>query len=337
MKKTNHQQSALMDETMSKLLPRLLKANDNIDTDKLNYHLNQLSSINIGGNITTIGTGGSYITAYYASKTLEQFTLVKQSITKEPRDILYSKNSDNLIAFSWSGKTYAINKALEIFPSQSLLVHANKESLTPNEIRLYYPNMDEEKSFISIATTLIPMGEFLKIYLNNQGLNGNTYLHNLLNTIYPLHKEEISKINPDSLNVEVFEIMSGDYTYTASKALESSLTESGIGIPIVHEKYAYCHGRSNMISHNEHKHTLIYLINGRKEIDNLFLELLKPYYKDIILLESHYQDPLVGEYDLTLQAYLLCERIAKIKNMDISQVDYETNIVHKVYRYKGEL
>ena len=50
------------------------------------------------------------------------------------------------------------------------------------------------------------------------------------------------------------------------------MAESGIGIPLLHEKYDYCHGRSVTSSTNKEEHTLIYLINQETELDKFLLE-----------------------------------------------------------------
>lgn len=48
----------------------------------------------------------------------------------------------------------------------------------------------------------------------------------------------------------MFEIFSGYETSTSSKYLEPTMLLSGIGIPIVHDKYTYCHGRSTLSTQN---------------------------------------------------------------------------------------
>lgn len=69
----------------------------------------------------------------------------------------------------------------------------------------------------------------------------NYYLNGYNKTIH----ESLQSYNFDfDTTTNVFEIFSGTDTSTASKYLESTLVQSGIGISIVHDKYAYCHGRS---------------------------------------------------------------------------------------------
>lgn len=247
--------------TFNRLEQRLLDANNYIDSEKNYGVLDTIKELNI-----STGSGGSYPVAIYSSKVLT--TKGIPSISMPPRDTLYNISGvNNLIVYSWSGKSYGSRKSLNRFRN-SILVHGNEESLHSKEIRLFHKDMDKEYSFISEATTLIPMGELLKYYLHSKGINEQEYLDSIIketfnNTIYQ-----------DNVYNNIFEIMTGDDTNVSSHILESTMTESGIGIPLLHEKYEYCHGRSVTSSTNKNKHTLIYLINQEKELDKLLLELI---------------------------------------------------------------
>ena len=132
---------------------------------------------------------------------------------------------------------------------------------------------------------------------------------------------------------DIYEIFSGYDTSTASKYLESTMTESGIGIPIVHDKYGYCHGRSTLsINYNN---IAIYL-NRDTELDKLLIEELKKYYKDVIVISSEEKDPVKADFDMLVQSMYLTKYIAQTKQKDLSGVDYNP-IVKKLYKYKGEL
>jgi hypothetical protein len=310
--------------TFSKLEDRLLNANENIDSQKNYQVLDTIKEPTV-----SIGTGGSFPVAIFGSKVLTKKGLI--SINATPRDAIYNlKGINNLVAYSWSGSTHGVLMALQKYPN-SILVHANEQSLHNKEIRLYHENMDKENSFISEATTLIPMGEMLKYYLHKQGINERDYLKYLIQDIF--YKNHIS----ENVNSEVFEIMTGDDTNTASHILESTMVEAGIALPVLHEKYEYCHGRSVTSSNNKEKHTLIYLINQETDFDKMLLALISHNYKNVITLRANHIDRIVGEYILALKSVLLCNYIAKKKNMTLSQVDYDPSVVKKLYRYKGEL
>jgi hypothetical protein len=123
----------------------------------------------------------------------------------------------------------------------------------------YQTTLPEENSFISLGATLIPISIIMNYYQDGKEI---------------LIPDESFDFDP---TCDCFEIFSGIDTSTTSKYLESTMTESGIGLPIVHDKYSYCHGRST-ISTN-YNNIAIYL-NRNTELDNLLLKELPRYYKD---------------------------------------------------------
>ena len=109
--------------------------------------------------------------------------------------------------------------------------------------------------------------------------------------------------------------------------------ESGLGIPIVHDKYDYCHGRSTLsINYNN---IAIYL-NKNTELDKLLLKELKKYYKDIIVLESNYKDDILDDYKMLIEAMYLTKYIGEQKNKDLSIVEHSP-ITKILYKYKGQV
>ena len=135
------------------------------------------------------------------------------------------------------------------------------------------------------------------------------------------------------LDSNIYEIFSGYDTSTASKYLESTMVESGIGIPIVHDKYSYCHGRSTFgINYNG---VAIYY-NRNTEFDRMMLEELKQYYSRIITIDSKFKDQILDDYQMLIQSMYLTKYIADKKIKDLSKVEYSP-IVKKLYRYSGEI
>jgi hypothetical protein len=310
--------------TYGRLEQRLLDANNRIDSKRNYTVLDTINEPNV-----SIGSGGSYPAAIFGSKILTDKGII--SINMTPRDVIYNlKGINNLICYSWSGSSYGIIKAMDHYP-KSIVVHGNEKVLHEKEVRLHYDGMDKEHSFISEATTLIPMGELLKYYLHNKGINEEEYLNSIIKDTF---KNTIMNYDVDT---KVYEIMSGDDTNTSSHILESAMSESGIGVPLLHEKYEYCHGRSVTSSTNRDEHILIYLINQETELDRFLLDIIVHNYKNVIVLRSNTNDRIVGEYILALKAYILCNYISKIKGLGLSQVEYDPSVVKKAYRYKGEL
>ena len=149
------------------------------------------------------------------------------------------------------------------------------------------------------------------------------------------NKLDFSKYEPVNFNItkncNIYEIFSGLETSTASKYLESTMIESGIGIPIIHDKYSYCHGRSTL---STVRNNIAIYFNGNTELDKLLLEELPKYYKDVIVLDSH--PGLLNEFILLLKCLYLTKYIAEEQQKDLSGVNYNP-IVKKLYKYKGDL
>lgn len=131
----------------------------------------------------------------------------------------------------------------------------------------------------------------------------------------------------------LYKDLSGYDTNTASLFLESTLTESGIAIPVVHDKYSYCHGRSSLSYH--HDNSLIYFNKGTS-LDNILLEELTKYYKEIFKIDGKYSDKIIDDFYLTYEAMLLSKELAKENNSDLSRIDYSP-VVKKLYYFKGDM
>lgn len=333
--KKNHRFTVPMEDTFNRLDKRLIDANYMVDDCNLDI-LNELK-----GTTITIGCGGSLVVANYLSKVLANKGIF--SITKNARDILHERIlSNNLIGFSYSGKTHGIHLALDNFFGNKYLItcNSNIERQDANIIYLGHESMDKEKSFISLSSTLIPMGEFLKFSEKLDKRTFSDFLDEMLNISKRCDfYNNIDDFSKDLGSNEVFEIMSGSDTSTAALFLESTLTEAGLGVPVIHDKYSYCHGRSTLAYKNNKKHHLVYLINDKAEIDDFLLPLIKNNYYNVTIIEANSKDMtlLEKEYFLTLKCIFFCKKLADVKSLDLSQVEYDQDIVNKVYKYKGEM
>jgi len=182
----------------------------------------------------------------------------------------------------------------------------------------YNNTIDREKSFISLASTLMPISILFNYYMD-----GDVSILN--DVIHPYDFE--FDVN------DVYEIFSGYDTSVTSKYLESTMVEAGIGIPIVHDKYSYCHGRSNTsINFNS---SAIYLNRGT-EFDNFLLGELGKYYKNVIVINGLFNKSISDDYQMLVQAMYLTKYIAEKKDKDLSGVDYNP-IVKKLYKYNGQI
>ena len=234
---------------------------------------------NIKGNTLVTGAGGSYVVAKFVAKVLEnKNNIICEAIS--PRDILYKdlSNYNNIISTSYSGNNYGVDVSLSNNLNKYLLSRNKKDGV----INLNYINTDIEKSFISLSSTMIPLSIMLNYYLD-----GNTSIID----------EILSKdFNFKFKNKKVYEILSGVDSTVASTFLDSTITEAGLGIPVLHDKYDFCHGRSTLGYVFD---TNMIYINKDKELDKLFINELKKYYDDLIILNKCYDDEIINEYYLT--------------------------------------
>ena len=303
-----------MKDNFNLLEARVIDALEKTDLERIKYHLEKIKTPTI-----TTGVGGSSVVSNYTAKVLNK----KNDIIaehQEPRDMLYKNLNayDNVIACSYGGKNYGVQTSFDNELNKYLLSANESENENVTNIT-YETTIDKENSFISLGATLIPMSILLAYYNNND----IEMIKEILNT-----KQEY-----DIDFSHIYEILSGYDTSTASTYLETTLTESGIAIPIVHDKYAYCHGRSTT-SYNIHP-SLIHL-NNSTELDELYSKELEPYYKKIISLDSKYEDDIINDFYLTYQSMLLTKNIAEKSESDISRVNYSP-VVKKLYHYKGKM
>ena len=290
---------------------------DSLNNTDLDFIRNELSKLNEPTLFS--GVGGSSVVSEFGAKVINTKNGIV-SVNSEPRDFLYRNNGafKNVVACSYSGNNYGVELSFLKGLRKYLL---SNNSFDDNDVTYlkYNTTIDKEKSFISLGATLIPVSILMSYYLNRQN---------------SLMLDCIEEVPFDfDLGSDVYEIFSGYDTSTASKYLESTMVESGIGIPIVHDKYSYCHGRSTLgINYN----AIAIYYNRNTEFDRMMLEELKKYYSRIITIDSKYEDQILDDYQMLIQSMYLTKYIAEKKNIDLSDVKY-CPIVKKLYKYKGKI
>lgn len=262
------------------------------------------------------GVGGAHVVSNYLSKLLSK----KNNIictNVQPRDLNHM-NIDtykNIISCTYGGRNFGVDVALNNKLNKYILSRNKKEGV----INLNYVTDDIEDSFIALSATLIPMTILLLYYCDND---------------ISVIKDILNKTMDFDLNDDfVYEILTGYETNTASTFIESTLAEAGIGIPIIHDKYDYCHGRSTL-NYNFNNNMIFF--NTNNELDRLYEKELPNYYKNIIKIDRKYDDDIINDYYFTYVAMMLCKQLAKKQNKDLSIVEYSP-IVKKLYYYKGEM
>lgn len=265
------------------------------------------------------GVGGSSVVSSFGSKVLNRKNSII-TLDSEPRDFIYQNLSGfkNVLSCSYSGKNYGVDLSFANDLKKYLL---SNNSFDNSEVTYleYKTTIDKERSFISLGATLIPISILLNYYLD-----GNT--DRILELIEP------TDFSFDT-NPNIYEIFSGYDTKTSSKYLESTMIESGIGLPIVHDKYSYCHGRST--TSTVHCNNAIYFARGT-DFDKMMLEELKPYYNEIIVITSPFKDQVVADFHMLVQAMYLTKYLAEQQQKDLSKVEYSP-VVKKLYKYSGQI
>ena len=303
-----------MEENFKKLDDRLFDGLYRTDLEKIRYELKKINE-----PILVTGVGGSSVVANYAAGILNKKNNI---ITRcvEPRDFKYLNTNGykSVIACSYSGNTSGIKLAFSNAMEHYLF--AGRESELDNVTSLTYNCKDKEHSFISLASTLIPCGVLLSYYYDNI----RDYIDYIFDNTDPYTFDF-------DVSCDVFEIFSGLETSTASKYLESTMVEAGIGVPAIHDKYSYCHGRSTFSTTNNN---IAIYFNLNTELDKVLLRELPKYYKDVIKLDS--KNTPMSEYILLIKCMYLTKYIAEMKNKDLSGVDYSP-IVKKIYYFNGSV
>lgn len=293
-----------------------------IDTLTLTNVTRNLKKVN--GSTICVGSGGSKVVADYASIVLNTKNNCATKVM-EPRDALYEniKSYDNLFICSYSGNNHGVDILSPLNIKKYLLTYGDIKKEKYKTLKCN-SSLPKEMSFISLAATLMPMSILLS-YTHKNSID-------LINELF----EKVGKKTFDVTNVNLpFDVISGNDTSTAAIYLDSTFTESGLQSITLHSKYDFCHGRSTLAY--TQKRNLIYLISNKKELDTLLLDNLKSRYENIIILESNYNDKIIDNYYLTLQAIYLTKYLAELKNIDLSIVNYDKELCKMLYKYKGKM
>lgn len=335
-----HKHSNSVDYNFSTLEGRILKINSP-EHGKYNEVRTMINNIINSNNPSLImATGGSKTVAYYLQLILESNGVICEVI--EPRDFVHKQNTNNfsnLIVISASGNTNGIDYALNNFKGNKYLLTEKEKDRDYNVISWGNPEVETEKSFISLATTLGPISLFLD-FLNSFDKD--------------ITKEDVEKVNEkimkllkkssiivdghdlDYKDIPLVQVISGYENRVSASTLESNLVETGTIPIIMHDKSSFCHGRSNLIYNNPDS-SVIYLLSEENELDRLLISLLSSEYPHLDIFKGEEKNVFWREYSLLLQMYFLSKKIAEDKGIDLTRPDYNPEIVKKVYKYRGEM
>jgi len=292
-----------------------------------------------------MATGGSKVIAYYLQAILERIEglgIICEVI--EPRDFFYKTNKDkfsNLIVISASGNTNGIKEALTDFKGNKFLICENQQEADFQIINWGNDDYEKEYSFISLATSLGPMSLMLSAIESFNTELTNSKIRLINEKLRELLMKSEKKINRLSLNFKdtnLIQIVSGYDTRGSSVALESNLTEVGLSASVIHDKGSFCHGRSNLLFQYPNS-KVIYLTHQQTELDETIISAIKSSYSNPLIFETQDLDEnyFWKEYYLLLQMYFLSRKIADDKQIDLTQPEYNPQLVKRLYRFRGEM
>lgn len=343
MIKHEHTESAQIN--FSKLEERILNINDCL-LNKSNDFRKMLYQLTIDNKPTLIvATGGSKVVAYYLQLIIERLGIngiICEVI--EPRDYFYKTNRkqfSNLIAISTSGSTNGIKETLDDFNGNKFLITQNNKECSYQVISWGNEKYETEKSFISLASSLGPITLMLDAITSsnmNISLNEIKEVNDKIRQLLNKSREKVDKLSLDFKNISLIQIISGYETKTSSCVIESNLVETGLAPTVIHDKGSFCHGRSNLLFQYPNSH-VIYLCHQRKELDNILIELINKEYYNISIYDTEdiNEDYFWKEYYLMLQMYFLSKKIADDKNIELTQPEYNPQLVRKLYNFRGEM
>lgn len=318
----------------SMLEERLLELND-ISKSKYKSFEELMNKLKESREPTLIiATGGSKTVGSFLKKILEDIGIISELI--EPRDYFHKTNISsykNLIVISASGKSNGVEESLITFKGNKYLITEEDSKKDCKVISWGNETYSKEKSFISLATSLGPIVLFLDT-IEKDILKVNEKVKLLLQR----SKDKIDSLDVSFKDTKLVEVISGYETRPSEITLESNLVETGTAPVVIHDKSSFCHGRSNL-KYNNQDSEIIYLTHEINELDRLLLSLLKEEYKGINLIttEDLEDNAYWKEFYMLLQIYYLSLKIASDKGIDITQPEYNKNIVKKVYTYRGEM
>lgn len=308
---------------------------------------NKLGEINFASkdNCLFIGTGGSYASAYFASRVINSLYGCN-TYALYPRDVLYRNNVNinKVILFSYSGTTNDIINSVKDFDSKNIYLITKgelktivlKTGILKKNILSYRTssNKGKERGFLAFEGAVAPAAILFKYYLekSKDNIDAIEFIKDSIN----YWDEQIAKIIVNNAvkikENKLINIFRGDYVNTASYDLESKIIESGIFNCIIHEKKNFSHGR--FINYENLKNNFsIYF--KQKATSPYEIELLKYLETNCLLIESRYNG-ILAEFDLLIASQFIIYYIGKVLDIDVSKPKY-SEAAMKIYFYKGKL
>lgn len=330
---------------------RVLRAMESTAYDELVGFVENLDN----AIIYCIGTGGSFSSAYYAARVLNQ---AKLCITKtlKPRELLFEKIEmvDYIIFFSYSGMSSDIiqlindeitNNATKLIITKGVIEKIESKIEDNNTYIITYRNSKykagREKGFLSFEGTIAPATLFAKYIYEEANFEieftdwFNSRIEHWSSYFKEFFSESVKLYEKDFKIGNTFDIFYGDYSTTAMHDLESKLVESGKYRTTCHEKKNFSHGRFISTEHLGSNLIIYYRSKNISGYERILLEYLRNKNDNILEIISDF-DGFLCEFDLLLATQFFVGNLADFINYDLSKPEYSEESM-KLYRYKGEL
>ena len=273
----------------------------------------------IKGPTLCVGSGGSCVVASFMAHALAR---KKGIITLpiEPSSIKYLEDLyQSIVVCSYSGRNFGVRYALD--NDKERYLYTSRKTSVNKETLIHY-DLEDEKSFISLKSTIIPMAIILKYYLGDR-------FQEVIDDMF----QRIDK-NITLGDYQVFNIFASASEVSATTFLTSTFTEAGLGIPIVHLKYDYCHGRSTI---NKGKNQASILFSHGSDLDEVLKEILPLTMAEGIVISSPYSDDVCSDFYYTLMSFYLVYNMALKRHIDLKEIDYNRPIVKRLYHFEGRM
>ena len=272
----------------------------------------------IAGPTLVCGCGGSSVVAAYLAEVLSRKNGIA-CVRAESRDVMHMdvRGWENVVAVSYGGRNLGVEAAF----SNGLHKYLFSPNVREDARALKYAASEPERSYISVAATRGPMAALLMYYTDGD--------LGLLKEILASPEPE-GELDPGT---PVIEILTGDGSAAAAVLTESTLVESGMLAPVLHEKYNFCHGRINL---GNALYTQLLYFRDDTELDGVMNEWNLPRYRHALVIDRRYEDPVVNDYWLSLQCMKLCRKLALRKGIDLSSIE-ECPENDRFYLFKGKM
>ena len=290
--------------------------------------------------VLTVGTGGSYASALFAAKAISAFER-SIAVSARPRDALLRgvDKYDLVILFSYSGTTPDIREVVRVCDEKgvkTLLITALDPlaegcPCAAEDVVSYgvsEPDF-EEKGFISMASTLIPICLFADRYYGKG-------FEKMYRDVFEAREKEFRerRILGGSERPLMIDVFSAYDTETASAVLESDITESGIGRATVHEKKDFSHGRYNALE-GSRSDVAVFLNNAVGAYTETLIGYLRSRNYPLFEITTE-RSGIWGDFDLTVAAQFFVTKLSEETGYDMSDPTYPVE-AKSLYKYIGDL